>query len=137
MNRREFLRKTALATTTLATLESYGQPIFNTKNNASALKIFGTNWGFNGNVDAFCEKTKAAGYDGIEMWWSHDPSVSSDLFKALKKYNLEIGFLVGDGSSDHKKNLENFTKSLQAASENTMQRPAYINCHSGKRLFYF
>ena len=136
MNRRHFIKNTALTTAFWGTLEGYAHSIFN-NNNMSKLQIFGTNWGFNGSVDAFCEKAKAAGYDGIEMWWSHDPSVSADLFKALKKHGLEIGFLVGDGSSDFNKNLANFTKSLQAASENTAQRPAYINCHSGKDYFTF
>ena len=32
------------------------------------LKILATNWGFDGRIDAYCEKVKKE-YDGIEIWW--------------------------------------------------------------------
>jgi hypothetical protein len=31
-----------------------------------------TNWGFNGNAQAFCEKAKKEGYNGIEVWLPGD-----------------------------------------------------------------
>lgn len=119
-------------TAAIATLDSYATPLFQ-PNPATKLKIMATNWGFNGNTDAFCAKAKAEGYDGIEIWWSNDAA----LFEALKKYGLEVGFLVGNGETDYKKNLDNFIKNLEAAANNTMQRPLYINCHSGKDYFSF
>lgn len=137
MNRRHFIKNTALATSILSYFESYAEPIFQPQETASPLKIFATNWGFEGSTDAFCEKAKAAGYDGIELWWSHNPSTTEDLFKSLKKYELEIGFLIGDGSPDFNKNLENFNKSLKAVTSSLPQKPRYINCHSGKDYFSF
>ncbi len=132
MNRRQFLKNTATMTAAIATLDSYATPLFQPPA-APKLKIMGTNWGFNGSTDAFCAKAKAEGYDGIEMWWTTAPT----LFEALKKHGLEIGFLVGDGSTDYKKHLDSFNKNLEAAATNTMQRPLYINCHSGKDFFSF
>ena len=135
MNRRNFIKNSATATA-LMTLENFATPISKTSN-ATQLKIMGTNWGFDGNTETFCAKAKAAGYDGIEMWWPTDAIEREKLFSCLKKNGLEIGFLVGDGNSDYKKNLENFTKNLEAAATNTIQRPLYINCHSGKDYFSF
>lgn len=80
-----------------------------------------------------CAKVKAEGYDGVELWWTADPK----LYEALKKHGLDIGFLVGDGDANPQKNLANFTKNLEAAATNTMQRPLYINCHSGRDFFSF
>jgi sugar phosphate isomerase/epimerase len=140
MTRRHFLKSTTAA---VATLDSYATPILpalattSGRQSVSPLLLFATNWGFAGSIEAFCEKAKAAGYDGIEVWWSHDPSVSNALFTALKKHGLAVGFLVGDGSSDYAKNLDNFSKALEAAATNTNQKPAYINCHSGKDYFSF
>ena len=31
------------------------------------LKLLATNWGFEGSMDAYCDKVKKAGYDGIEI----------------------------------------------------------------------
>ncbi len=123
-------------TTALMSLEKFAVPIFKNSDKTN-LKIMGTNWGFAGDTDSFCAKAKAAGYDGIEMWWPNDAKEKENLFAALKKYGLEIGFLVGDSSADYKKNLDNFTKNLELAATNTIQKPLYINCHSGKDYFSF
>ena len=135
MNRRNFI-KNASMTTALMSLEKFAVPIFKNSDKTN-LKIMGTNWGFAGDTDSFCAKAKAAGYDGIEMWWPNDAKEKENLFAALKKYGLEIGFLVGDSSADYKKNLDNFTKNLELAATNTIQKPLYINCHSGKDYFSF
>lgn len=128
MNRRQFLKNTSA----VFALDAYAAPIFQ-KTTTSALKILATNWGFNGSIDSFCAKAKKEGYDGVELWWAPDPAV----FEALKKHDLEVGFLVGDGSHDYAKHLENFRRNLEAAATNTWQRPLYINCHSGKDFFGF
>lgn len=132
MNRRQFLTNTATITAAVATLDSYATPLFQS-NAAFKLKIMATNWGFNGGIDAFCAKAKTEGYDGIEIWWTPDPA----LFEALKKYELEVGFLVGAGEKDYDIHLANFIKNLEAAANNKIQRPLYINCHSGKDFFSF
>ncbi|MEI8073709.1 MAG: TIM barrel protein [Bacteroidota bacterium] len=99
------------------------------------VKIMGTNWGFDGTVDAFCAKAKAAGYDGIEMWWPGDLASQTDLFTALKKHQLEVGFLCGVGESNPEKHVLAFTQMISACAHQTVQRPLYINCHSGKDYF--
>lgn len=100
-----------------------------------ALKIMATNWGFNGSIDAFCAKAKEAGYDGIEMWWPSDSKSQTALFDALKKHQLEIGILCGVGESDPVKHVAAFKQMISAAAKQTIQRPLYINCHSGKDFF--
>lgn len=100
-----------------------------------SLKIMGTNWGFNGTVDAFCAKAKKVGYDGIEMWWPGTVEAQKDLFDALKKYQLDIGFLVGGSDSDPAKHFAQFKTMLDGAAYQNAQRPLYINCHSGRDFF--
>jgi sugar phosphate isomerase/epimerase len=134
MNRRNFIQST-MTTALFASLESYAKPLYTEGSQISDLKVFGTNWGFDGNVDAFCAKAKAAGYDGIEMWWETDAKKRDELFAALTKHGLDIGFLAGSGSSDFAKNLAEFSKNMEAAATQTIQKPLYINCHSGKDYF--
>ena len=100
-----------------------------------SLKIMGSSWGFVGSVDAFCEKAKAAGYDGIEMWWPATKEAQTELFAALKKHQLEIGLLCGVGESDPEKHVAAFIAMSNAAAKQNLQRPLYINCHSGKDYF--
>lgn len=102
-----------------------------------ALKIMATNWGFTGTLDAFCLKAKQEGYDGIEMWWPAGKEQQRILFDALQKHGLEIGFLCGAGDSNFTKNLEQFKSQIDAASSRQIQRPLYINCHSGRDYFSF
>lgn len=100
-----------------------------------SLQVMGTNWGFNGSVDAFCAKAKQAGYDGIEMWWPGDKSAQQSLFDALKKYQLQIGFLAGGSDKDPQKHFDQFRQMVDGAANQQQQRPLYINCHSGRDFF--
>lgn len=100
-----------------------------------SLKILATNWGFNGSMDAFCARVKKEGYDGIEVWWPGAVSDQDQLFSALKKYQLDVGFLCGGSQSNWKDHWETFRLSLEAAAGNERQRPLYINCHSGRDYF--
>ncbi len=101
------------------------------------LKILGTSWGFTGTVDAFCEKAKKEGYDGIEMWWPTTKEGQDELFAALKKHQLDIGFLTAGYQSNYKQHADTFKQMITAAANNTEQRPLYINCHSGKDYFSY
>ena len=101
------------------------------------LVVLGTNWGFTGTVDAFCAKAKAEGYDGIEMWWPTSKQGQEELFDALKKYSLQVGYLVAGHESNITKHLASFTKMIDAATGNTSLKPLYINCHSGKDYFSY
>ena len=99
------------------------------------LILLATNWGFSGSLDTFCEAAKKEGYDGIEVWWPTTASGQEELFSALKKHQLEVGFLCGGSQKDPAEHLDTFTKSLQAAVSNSFQKPVYVNCHSGRDYF--
>jgi sugar phosphate isomerase/epimerase len=130
------------ATTTAAlmsSVESFAsahKPAFN-MNTAFDLKVLGTAWGFPGTLDEFCAKVKKEGYDGIEMWWPMEKKDQDELFAALKKYGLEIGFLTGGSQSNFQEHLDTFKKMIDGAATNKVQKPLYINCHSGRDWFSF
>ena len=102
------------------------------------LKIMATNWGFGGTMDAFCAKVKKEGYDGVELWWPADNKMAQDeMFAALKIHQLEIGFLCGGSQSNPQEHLDYYKKMIDAAAKQNIQRPLYINNHSGKDHFSF
>lgn len=101
------------------------------------LKVLATNWGFNGSLQAYCSKVKEEGYDGIEIWWPMEKKGQEELFDALKKFRLEVGFLCGAYQSNWKEHLEYFQRMTEAAATNAVQKPLYINCHSGKDFFSY
>jgi sugar phosphate isomerase/epimerase len=96
-------------------------------NNNYQLKILATNWGFRGTLDEYCSKVKTEGYDGIEIWWPVEAKAQNELFATLKKYNLEVGFLCGSGQKDFKEHLSSFQKMIDAAANNTVQKPLFID----------
>ena len=65
------------------------------------LKVLATNWGFNGTIDEYCARVKKDNYDGIEIWWPTEKKDQDELFSALKKYNLEVGFLTAGHESNY------------------------------------
>lgn len=101
------------------------------------LRILATNWGFPGTMDAFCEKAKKEGYDGIEIWWPGTEAEVEEMFAALKKHSLDVGFLYGAWQSNPAEHLQEFKKVIERAATQTRQRPLYINCHSGRDFFSF
>lgn len=106
-------------------------------NESFQLKVLATNWGFPGSLEEFCHKVKGEGYDGIEMWWPTEEKEQKALFDCLKKYELEVGFLCGRGETAFDEHYHQFCKMVEAAATNKVQRPLYINCHSGKDYFSF
>lgn len=140
-NRRNFIKtatsaSTALLLSSLDVLAEKHQPV-NVTNKGFGLKVLATNWGFNGTLDAFCAKAKKEGYDGIEMWWPMEKASQDELFSNLKKHRLDIGFLCGAPQSNFAAHFDHFNKMCDAAADNKVQRPLYINCHSGKDYFSF
>jgi sugar phosphate isomerase/epimerase len=101
------------------------------------LKIMATNWGFPGTIDEYCAKAKKEGYDGIEIWWPMEKKDQDELFNALNKNGLEVGFLTAGNESNYKDHFETFKTMIAAAATNKVQRPLYINCHSGKDYFSY
>jgi sugar phosphate isomerase/epimerase len=115
-------------------LESFAQPLSVQQSSGFSLMIFATNWGFSGSWDEFCSQIKTAGYNGTELWYPGDEAQRKELFAALKKYDLKIGFLVGGSDRDPEKHFQQFKTSLEGA---VSQKPVYINCHSGRDHFSF
>jgi sugar phosphate isomerase/epimerase len=96
------------------------------------LYFFATNWGFNGTLSAFCEKAKAVGYDGIEMWVPGSPSQRESLLQTVSQFGLKLGLLTGSGKSNFEENRNEFKLQIDSAIS---MNPEYINCHSGKDYF--
>jgi sugar phosphate isomerase/epimerase len=133
LDRRKFISLSTLAITPLESVFAQKPPMKIPEK--FSLQVMGTNWGFNGSVDAFCAKAKQAGYDGIEMWWPGDKSAQQSLFDALKKYQLQVGFLAGGSDKDPQKHFDQFRQMVDGAANQQQQRPLYINCHSGRDFF--
>ena len=141
-DRRKFIKTSAAgsAALLLSSLESFALPEMtsSTVNKNYDLKIMATSWGYQGTMDSFCAKVKKEGYDGIELWWPTDNKKAQDeIFAALKTYNLEIGFLCGGSQSNPQEHLEFYKRMVDAAAKQNVQRPLYINNHSGKDYFSF
>ncbi len=103
-------------------------------NKALDLKVLATNWGFEGTWDAFCERVKVNGYDGVEVWVPQEEQDRDDFLAATSKHGLSFGFLCGGSDKDYAKHLAQFETALQKA---TALKPLYINCHSGRDHFTF
>ncbi len=141
-DRRKFIKTSAAgsAALLLSSLESFALPEMTSSsvNKNYDLKIMATSWGYQGTMDSFCAKVKKEGYDGIELWWPTDNKKAQDeIFSALKKYDLEIGFLCGGSQSNPQEHLEFYKRMVDAAAKQNVQRPLYINNHSGKDYFSF
>ena len=99
------------------------------------LQFFQTDWGRQISYDAFCEKTKAAGYDGIEIWLPRDQKSQSELKLALKKHDLKVGFLNGTNRTvSFEESLKQYIAHFKILIS---WNPTYINCHTGYDFFSF
>ncbi len=139
MKRRNFIRTASTTTAALISpLAGFSSIIPQEKMNSNfQLKMLATNWGFNGSIEEYCTQVKREGYDGIEIWWPGEKEKQAELFDALKKHSLEVGFLSAGNSSNFKTHLDDFKKMTEAAVYNNVQKPLYINCHSGKDYFSY
>ena len=100
---------------------------------ALSLKIMATNWGFDGTIEAFCQKAKQAGYDGIEVVWPGAVADQQRLMDAVRTNQLSHAFLLQTWEPvDEKALLQSFEKKLH---ESLATAPLYINCHAGKDHF--
>ena len=134
INRRDFLQQTAMAGSSLflPSMDEYGKPINTISHAGYELLIMATNWGFNGDAAAFCEKAKKEGYNGIEVWLPGDEKSRKEIADAAAKNNLSLAFLYGGSDKDPVKHMQQFTEGVQNA---LTYKPIYINCHSGKDYF--
>lgn len=97
----------------------------------------GTGWGFKGDSDQLCAALKKEGYDGVEVWWPAEAKAQDELFDALAKYGLQVGFLCAGSQPDPQQHLDTFKKNLDTIVFNKRQKPVYVNCHSGRDFFPF
>jgi sugar phosphate isomerase/epimerase len=141
LNRKNFLKWTASSSTALmlSSMEAFAIPLkpHEPMNTGFELKIMATNWGFPGSLDEYCAKVKKEGYDGIEIWWPLEKKSQDELFTALKKHQLELGFLCAGFDANFQKHFSQFTEMIDAAATQNIQRPLYINCHSGRDYFSY
>lgn len=106
-----------------------------TYSQSKKLEFYQTDWGRHVSWDAFCEKTKAAGYDGIETWLPSEDKSQAELKAALKKYDLKVGFLNGTNKSlPFAESLNSYTEHFKTL---IAWNPAYINCHTGNDFYTF
>ena len=141
MDRRKFLglSGSASASLLLSVDETHAmlpKPSFAMNKNFE-VKVLATNWGYPGTLDDYCAKAKKDGYDGIEIWWPSEKKGQDDLFACLKKHQLDVGFLCGAGQSNYQEHLDTFKKMIDASARQNIQKPLYINCHSGRDHFSF
>ena len=139
MKRRNFLQTMGTAAAAVQFSPIVASEILPNKNmnNNFKLKVLATNWGFNGTLDEYCAKAKKEGYDGIEIWWPLEKKDQDELFAILKNHDLEVGFLCGGSDSNYQKHLDQFVQMIDGAANETVQRPLYINCHSGRDYFTY
>ncbi len=125
-SRRAFIQTSVAASTALlfSSLQTfaYNKPFIPMITNFD-LKIMATNWGFHGTLNEYCAKAKKEGYDGIEIWWPMEKKDQDELFAALKKQGLEVGFLCGGSESNFQQHLDHFKRMIDAAATNTIHKP--------------
>lgn len=141
LQRRTFVKTTAMAGTAifLRSLDAIAEQTSASmaQDKQPDVTILATNWGFEGTQDQFCASVKQEGYDGIEIWWPMAQKAQEELFAALKKYSLKVGFLCGAQQSNFREHYAYFEKMITAAATNATQKPIYINCHSGRDYFSY
>lgn len=136
MDRRKFIKNTvASSPVMLSPIDFIGTaPVLKTNLH---IIVLATNWGYTGSMDQFCAKIKELGYDGMEIWWPGTHEEQKELFDALQKYQLHVGFLTSGNGSNYDVHEASFRKNIDATSGALPQKPLYVNCHSGKDFFSF
>lgn len=95
--------------------------------------FFQTRWGSELSWDAFCDKTKNSGYDGVETWLPENKEEQKALFNALKKHGLKVILLCGvNRKIPFEESLNAYIASLERAAA---YKPVNINSHTGSDFF--
>lgn len=137
MNRKKFLQLSTASASAFALSPSAAFEQKSTTmepNKSFQLKIFATDWGFQGSIDEFCKKAKAAGYNGIETVFPADKAKQEQLLTAIRASKLEAAYLVRGYHRNWADHLAEFKKNIDEA---IATKPVYINCHTGKDIFSF
>jgi len=105
-------------------LFSYGQ---------EKVLFFQTDWGNQLSLNAFCERTKTSGYDGVEIWLPSGSDKQESLKTALKKNNLLLNLLHSTNKGmPFKESLEQYKNGLEALM---LWKPVLINSQTGSDFF--
>lgn len=129
--RRKFIKDSSLTLAGLPFLKYLDAVPFSLPEN-SQIFIYATNWGFRGSVDEFCQKSKQAGYDGIEVWTPMTPEKVDELVKAVEVNGLKLGLLAGNWGNTFDAQLESYKQMINQALK---LKPQFINSHSGKDFY--
>ncbi len=82
----------------------------------NTLHFYQTNWGNTASWDAFCEKAKASGYDGIEVWTPRSEEEQAALKKAIEKHQLRLVLMCGTANQLSKsERIAQYTNDLKTA----------------------
>ncbi|WP_353128186.1 sugar phosphate isomerase/epimerase family protein [Parapedobacter pyrenivorans] len=98
------------------------------------VRFFCTNWGMTDTWDAFCERVKTAGFDGVETWLPADGPQLEEMEAALEKHGLQLILLSAGSGKTFDAYLANFVDNLERA---VARHPVLVNCHTGKDHFTF
>lgn len=104
-----------------------------------SLKLLATSWGYMGTFDDYCARIKDAGFDGIELGWPEETRFRDEVFAALDRHDLDVGFICivlrpDGGFEEH---LRRFTRVMQDAVSLSPRAPLYLDCHSGRDYYHF
>jgi len=99
-----------------------------------SVKYYCTSWGNTESWDAFCEKVKKAGYDGVETVLPASNDEQERMTVALRKHGLSLAVLCYAGGSDPAKHLDDYRQKLEEA---VRFRPDFINTQTGKDHYTF
>ncbi|MGX1931070.1 sugar phosphate isomerase/epimerase family protein [Flagellimonas sp. 2504JD4-2] len=97
------------------------------------LLFFQTNWGNTLSWDAFCERAKTSGFDGIDVWLPAAPESQEALKTALKKHGLLLNLMHGTNKNiPFEQSLKQFEEKLKVLVK---WNPVLVNCHTGSDFF--
>ena len=92
-----------------------------------------TDWGNQLSWDAFCERAKTSGYDGVELWLPSGADKQEALKAALKKHGLLLNLLHGTNKGlPFKESLEQYKSVLEALM---LWKPVLVNSQTGSDIF--
>ena len=107
-----------------------------TGGNAASMKIlfFCPKWGQESMPwDAFCQRVKEAGYDGVEAPFPGDAATRQQALDALKKHNLQYVAMVFYNPNPNA-HLKDYEQQVRTAAG---MKPLFINSHTGKDFTTF
>jgi len=101
---------------------------------AFSVKYYCTSWGRTESWDAFCEKVKKAGFDGVETVLPASADEQKQMADALRRHGLSLAVLCYAWGSDAAEHLDMYRQKVEEA---VRFRPDFINTQTGKDHYTF